>query len=113
MPLDRVEALSQAQSEAEGRQWQRQVWGSAIGLGAEPPKDLQERILPNHRPRDGGRKVSAALPYPVSRALARALGEAMQLGLLSGPVWSEWPAAGDGRPLVRIWDGIALSGGIR
>lgn len=107
-----MQALLGAQAEAEGRQWQRQVWASAMTWGAEPPKDLQARILPNYRLRDGQGSPSAAVPYPVSKALAGALGEAMRLGLLDGPAWLSWPAARDGRPLIRIWDGIALSGGL-
>lgn len=108
-----MQALSRAQSEAEGRQWQRQVWASAMTWGAEPPKDLQARILPDHRLRDVVGAPVAAVPYPVSKRLAAALGEAARLGLLDGPTWTSWPAAADGRPLIRIWDGIALSGGIK
>jgi hypothetical protein len=100
------------QSEGEHRQWQRQVWASALTWGAEPPQDLMTRILPSYTIREEGAPRVSGAPYPVSKALAAALGEAMGLGLLDGPVWTSWPAARDGRPLIRIWAVIALSGGL-
>ncbi|OLV20226.1 hypothetical protein BOO71_0000706 [Deinococcus marmoris] len=45
--------------------------------------------------------------------VAQGLGEAMRLGLLNGPVWTRWPAGRDGRPLIQIWDGVALTGGLK
>lgn len=113
MPLDRVQLLLREYSEAEGRQWQRQVWAGALGWGAKAPDDLNRRILFDpHLREDGAGPVSRVAPYPVSQKLAAALGEAMQLGLLDGPAWLSWPAAKDGRPLIRIWEGVALSGGL-
>lgn len=100
------------QSEGEHWQWQRQVWASALTWGAEPPKDLMARILPSYVLREEGIPINRAAPYPVSKELAAALGEAASLGLLDGPAWISWPAARDGRPLIRIWEGIALSGGL-
>lgn len=108
-----MQALSRAQSDAERRQWERHLYAGVATWGGELPQDLQARILPDHRLRDGVGSPVTAVPYPVSKALAAALGEAARLGLLDGLTWTEWPAARDGRPLIRIWDGIALSGGIR
>ncbi|GGR76158.1 hypothetical protein GCM10008959_41280 [Deinococcus seoulensis] len=51
------------------------------------------------------------MPYPVPRDVAAGLSEAMKAGLLHGPVWTSWPAARDGRPLIQLWEGIALAGG--
>jgi hypothetical protein len=31
--------------------------------------------------------------------------------LIDGPVLTSWPAAPDGRPLVRIWESLAMTGG--
>lgn len=103
----------QVQAESEGRAWQRQVWGAALSWGAEAPKDLQSRILPDYRKRDGGEVRKAATPYPVHADVAQGLAEAMKGGLLTGPVWTRWPAARDGRPLLHIWEGIALTGGLK
>ncbi|WP_232337640.1 hypothetical protein [Deinococcus arboris] len=99
-----------AHAEGEQRQWQRQVWAGALAWGAEAPKDLHQRILPNF---EGQGQVNAprALPYPVPAGVAAGLAEAMQLGLLQGPVWTQWAAARDGRPLLKIWEGIAAVGG--
>ncbi|UQN06761.1 hypothetical protein [Deinococcus sp. QL22] len=54
----------------------------------------------------------ATPPYPVPAAVALALNDALGLGLLTNEVWSSWPAARDGRPLSRIWEGILKSGGL-
>ena len=95
----------------EQRQWQRQVWAGAIAWGAEAPKDLNSRILPDFADRTLP-ATPRAVPYPVPRDVAAGLGEAMRVGLLQGPVWTSWPAARDGRPLIQVWEGIALSGGL-
>ncbi|AFD27730.1 hypothetical protein DGo_PB0461 (plasmid) [Deinococcus gobiensis I-0] len=115
VPLDQVQALSAQQTDAERRQWERQLYAGVAAWGGELPKNLAQRILPDHRLRGAGAAagLTTTAPYPVSKALAAALGEAMGLGLLEGPVWLSWPAARDGRPLIRIWEGIALSGGAR
>ncbi|WP_157460870.1 hypothetical protein [Deinococcus arboris] len=101
-----------AYTNAEQRQWQRQVWAGALAWGAEAPKDLNTRILPDFTDRNR-LAVPAAVPYLVPAGVAAGLAEAMQLGLLSGPVWTQWAAARDGRPLLKIWEGIALAGGGR
>lgn len=103
----------QVQAETEGRAWQRQVWGAALSWGAEAPKDLQSRILPDYRHKNSGEIRKAATPYPVHADVAQGLAEAMKAGLLTGPVWTRWPAARDGRPLLHIWEGIALTGGLK
>ncbi len=47
-----------------------------------------------------------AKPYPVHPVVARGLGRALALGLLTGAPWASWPFTPEGLPLPRVWDRI-------
>lgn len=52
-----------------------------------------------------------AQPYPIHPAVARGLGRALELGLLTGAPWASWPFTPEGLPLPRVWDRIEAAQG--
>lgn len=82
--------------------------GQRHDLGAA--KDLQAGILLGHRGRDVVGQPQRRYALSGQQGAGWGAGRGYATGLLDGPAWLSWSAAADGRLLIRIWDGITLSG---
>ena len=87
-----------------------------LGMATDAGKHLsaivehgQKAAMPQVYEPIGEQSAARGTPYDVPPGVARGLNEALGLGLLPGPLMSNWPASKDGRPLSRIWEGIVAA----